>query len=184
MAMEGGGSPFAASWGSSRMRGVAADGRIETFGRKGLRGAGGDKGQATTASITNPGGLAFDANGSLYVADLSNYRVRRIARDGIITTVAGGDAPGFSGDGGPAFEARLSFPRGVAVDASGRLYVADTGNSRVRRVDRAGNIATVAGNGGFFKTPGREPRRGAGFFPSPGGGVALGGPRFWGGRAH
>jgi sugar lactone lactonase YvrE len=67
--------------------------------------------------------------------------------------VAGGEAPGFSGDGGSALEAKLSFPLGVSVDATGRLYVADTGNSRVRRIDRVGNIATVAGNGGFRGAP-------------------------------
>jgi len=134
---------------NGRISKVTADGRIATFAGNGLRGAAEDNGPATGASITNPAGLAFDQNGNLYVADPANFRVRRITRDGTITTVAGRDSPGFSGDGGSALEAKLLAPLGVAVDASGRLYVADTGNSRVRRVERAGNIASVAGNGGY-----------------------------------
>jgi sugar lactone lactonase YvrE len=93
------------------------------------------------------GQLAVDASGNAYLADAYNHRVRRIDSSGIITTVAGNGTQGDSGDGGPALAARLSHPHGVAVGADGTLYIADTGNSRVRRVDAAGTITTIAGSG-------------------------------------
>jgi hypothetical protein len=91
--------------------------------------------------------VAFDGPGNLYIADLNNYRIRKVSAGGIITTVAGTGTPGFSGDGGPATAAELSGPQGVAVDGPGNLYIADTGNSRVRRISFSGIITTVAGNG-------------------------------------
>ena len=80
-------------------------------------------------------GLAIDASGNLYIADSGNSRIRKVDTNGIITTVAGTGAAGYSGDGGPAHEAKLSNPRGVGVDASGNLYIADTFNHRIRKVD-------------------------------------------------
>jgi sugar lactone lactonase YvrE len=96
-----------------------------------------------------------DASGNLFIADTYNNRVRKVSASGIITTVAGSGIPltagnvGFSGDGGPAISARLNSPYGVAVDASGNLFIADTYNNRIRKVSTTGMITTVAGSGGF-----------------------------------
>jgi hypothetical protein len=95
----------------------------------------GDGGVATNASLNNPIGIASDANGNLYIADTSNVRIRKVAADtGIITTVAGNGVYGFSGNGGAATSASLNWPAGVALDASGDLYIADTFNGRIRKV--------------------------------------------------
>ena len=95
----------------------------------------------------NRKGAAMDAAGNLYVADWSGHRILKIDAEGNETAVAGTGEKGFSGDGGPATEARLNFPRGAAVDAAGNLYVADWYNHRIRKIDAGGTIATVAGSG-------------------------------------
>lgn len=126
-------------------------------GAAGVSSAGfsGDGEAATLAKLNNPLGTAVDALGNVYFSDLNNQRVRKINAAGIISTVAGsgtvvasaGTAGGFSGDGGQATNARLNSPHGVAVDRAGNLYIADTTNNRIRKVDTAGIITTVAGNG-------------------------------------
>ncbi len=120
--------------------------------------SGADNGPATLVALAGPEGLAFDSAGNLYIADTDgghNNRVRRLSTTGNLTTVAGspningaGDQ-GFSGDGGSATAATLNTPSAVAVDSAGNLYIADTGNGRVRRVNSFGAISTAAGNGGF-----------------------------------
>lgn len=105
----------------------------------------GDGGLATQASINYPSDLAFDQEGNLYVADSSGFRVRKISTEGIITTVAGNGAETFAGDGGLAVNASLSRPESIALDQSGRLYIAD--RNRIRMVDQNGIIQTIAGNG-------------------------------------
>jgi trimeric autotransporter adhesin len=93
-------------------------------------------------------GIAVDDTGNVYVVDQGNNRVRRISAAGIVVTVAGsGNLPGFAGDGGPASKALLYEPEDVALDAAGNLYIADTGNNRIRKVDRQGIISTIAGTG-------------------------------------
>lgn len=104
---------------------------------------------AETTSVARPSGLAFDLSGVGYFADTLNHRVRRIGPDGSIETVAGNGESGFSGDGGQAREARLSFPAGVALAPNGDLYIADTVNNRIRRVDATGVISTIAGDGTY-----------------------------------
>ena len=108
----------------------------------------GDGGPAAEATLSLPRGLAADGVGNLYIADTFNNRIRKVdAFTGIISTIAGGEW-GYSGDGGPATEAMLKSPAGVAVDGAGNLYIADYLNSRVRRVDAAtGVIETIAGTG-------------------------------------
>jgi sugar lactone lactonase YvrE len=126
---------------------VSTSGTITTFAGNGTQGFSGDGGPATSAGLSYPGGVAVDAAGNLYIADTSNHRVRKVSTSGTITTVAGNGTFGFSGDDGPATNATLSYPTEVAVDAVGNLYIADTGNLRVRKVSASGTITTVAGNG-------------------------------------
>jgi sugar lactone lactonase YvrE len=109
----------------------------------------GDGGLATTAELDHPVCVAVDADGNLFICDPFNARVRRVDHaSGVITTVAGNGTKGFSGDGGPATSAELQAPTGAAVDKSGNLFIADSFNNRIRRVDKTtGIITTVAGGG-------------------------------------
>ena len=146
---------YVADTGNHRIRRIdAATGTITTIAGTGTQGFSGDAGPATTAAIDSPSGLAFDAANNLYLADTHNHRIRRIdATTGIITTIAGTGAPAFSGDTVAATAATLALPHGITIDASGNLYLADTANHRIRRIDATtGTITTVAGNGtqGFF----------------------------------
>ncbi len=141
------GSLFIADAGNHRIRRVAAGGKITTVAGTGIGGFSGDGGPATVAQLNSPHGLALSPDGSLFIADLANARVRRIGTDGNITTVAGISGGGFSGDGGPAVAARLLFPSDVALGADGTLYFVDRSNQRVRRVGIDGIITTVAGTG-------------------------------------
>ena len=118
---------------------------IWTFAGTDEHGYGGDGGPATEAQLNFPSGVAVDAVGHVYVADNGNHRIRRIAPDGTIDTIAGTGQQGFSGDGGAGSDARLFLPDGVAVDAAGYVYVADLGNHRIRRIALDGTIETIAG---------------------------------------
>jgi BACON domain-containing protein/NHL repeat-containing protein len=107
----------------------------------------GDGGAATKAKLDFPHGVAADRNGNVYIADTLNNRIRKVDASGIISTVAGNGKQGFSGDGGPASNAALNSPYRITVDAAGNLYIADSGNNRIRRVDTGGIITTIAGSG-------------------------------------
>jgi hypothetical protein len=141
------GNLYVAEQANNRIRKVDSSGRITTVAGTGRMGFSGDGGPATSARLRFPRGLAPDGDGNLFFADVGNHRIRKVDAAGIITTVAGTGARGFSGDGGPATSARLSFPRGLRFDAAGNLYLTDGGNARVRRIDTAGIITTVAGSG-------------------------------------
>jgi uncharacterized protein YjiK len=130
-----------------RIRKVSSNGIITTIIGNGILGYSGDGGPADHAQLNDPRGLALDTSGNLYIADSDNNRIRKVDTNGIISTVAGNGASGYGGDGGPATEAMLDFPEGVAIDKSGNLYIADTANNRIRKVDTNGIISTVAGNG-------------------------------------
>jgi cysteine-rich repeat protein len=150
VAVDGSGHLFIADASNHRIRRVdAATGVITTVAGTGAWGFSGDGGLASSAQINAPHGISVDGLGSLFIADTSNHRIRRLdAATGVIATVAGTGARGFSGDGGPAPSAKLNEPLGAAVDGSGHLFIADTFNTRVRRVDAAtGVVATVAGTG-------------------------------------
>ena len=121
--------------------------RIHTIAGTGKPGHSGDGGQASEARFSFPSGVAVDKAGNVYVADFFSQRIRRVDTAGTIDTIAGIGEPGYGGDDGPAVEARLSFPSGVAADHAGNLYVTDTGNHRVRRIDTQGTITTIAGTG-------------------------------------
>lgn len=142
------GSIFVADTGNSRVRVIRPDGTVATVAGTGDQGFSGDGGPSTAARVNAPAGVAVDATGQLLFADTGNHRIRRVATNGTISTVAGTGTRGFSGDGGPATAARLAAPQGLALAADGSLLVADTGNRRVRRVAPDGTISTLAGTGG------------------------------------
>jgi hypothetical protein len=131
---------------NNRIRKVTNDGRIRTIAGTGKTGYGGDNGPALKANLAHPMGVAVDANGNVYVADRENNRIRKISVDGTIRTVVGSGRQGQSGNG-PALSINLDFPHGVAIDAMGTLYVADTFNHRIRRLDPDGVVRVVAGTG-------------------------------------
>ncbi|MDP9235829.1 MAG: NHL repeat-containing protein [Chloroflexota bacterium] len=138
------GNFYIADTNNCRIRKVTS-GTITTVAGNGTCGYSGDGGAATSASLSAPSGVAA-GNGIFYVTDTNNCRVRKVSA-GVITTVAGNGTCGYGGDGGAATSASLSSPDGVALDASGNLYIADNSNCRVRKVTVAGTITTVAGNG-------------------------------------
>jgi hypothetical protein len=150
VAVDGTGNIYIADTHNQRIRKVdASTGVITTVAGSGSLGFNGDNGLATSASLANPYGIAVDGVGNIYIADTSNNRIRKInISTGIITTVAGNGNFGFSGDNGPATSASLSVPYGVIVDSAGNIYIADSFNNRVRKVDAStGVITPVAGNG-------------------------------------
>jgi uncharacterized protein (TIGR03437 family) len=144
--VDGSDNLYIADTANNRVRKVV-NGVITTIAGNGTAGfgSGGDGGPANIADLNQPFGIAVDTSGSVYIADTSNNRIRKVT-NGVITTVAGNGSGGFSGDNGPATGARLNAPRGPAIDSAGNLYIADEGNSRVRKVSN-GVITTVAGNG-------------------------------------
>jgi sugar lactone lactonase YvrE len=150
MALDGAGNLYIADFGNNRVRMLsAATSNITDYAGTGAYGWTGDGGQATSATMNGPTGLAVDEVGNLYIAEQYNHVIRKVtAATGVITTVAGNGTQGFSGDGGLATQAKLNRPYGVALDGAGNLYIADKNNNRVRMVSASsGNISTVAGNG-------------------------------------
>ncbi|MDQ0791635.1 RICIN domain-containing protein [Streptomyces sp. B1I3] len=147
VAVDSAGNLYIADGDNHRIRRITTDGEISTVAGTGTEGSEGDGGPATAAQLNNPRGVVVDSDGTLYIADSDNDRVRKVTTDGEISTVAGTGTADFSGDGGPATAAQLNGPRGVAVDSHGTLYVADHLNHRVRKVTTDGKISTVAGTG-------------------------------------
>jgi hypothetical protein len=147
------GNFYIADAGNERIRKVNASGTITTVAGNGYQdssyngGFSGDNGPAINAELNYPRGVAVDVIGNIYIADANNNRIRMVSPSGIITTVAGNGYAGFSGDNGLAISAELNNPQGVAVDASGNIYIADTANNRIRKVNPSGTITTAAGNG-------------------------------------
>jgi len=135
------------------IRKVSTSGIISTFAGTGF-GAGtgtggysGDGGPATAAELAIPYGVAFDATENLYIVDANNSVIRKVNTSGTISTIAGNGSWGYSGDGGPATDAQLYLPSGVCVDGAGNIYIDDYFNNVIRKVNTAGTISTVAGNG-------------------------------------
>ncbi len=152
VALDASGNLYVSELGAHKVRRVTTAGVISTFAGNGTAGATGDGGQATSAQLNNPLGVAVDAGGNVYIADVANNKIRRVTAQGTITTFAGTGTAGASGDGGPATAAQVNTPYGVAVDAAGSLYIGDTGNHKIRRVTTAGTITTVAGTGAIGAT--------------------------------
>lgn len=138
---------------NGRIRRIDRDGIIDTLAGRGENGEGcnrsdiGDGGPATEAYMCNVGGMDFDADGNLYVAEFSGHRIRKITPDGVISTVAGTGVAGFSGDGGPATAAQLAAPHGLVFDRLGNMYIPDYSNNRIRKISPDGIISTYAGTG-------------------------------------
>ena len=147
VAVDSVGNVFIAEQGNHCIRKVNTSGVITTVAGNGAVGFAGDGGPATSAMLSDPFGVAVDAAGNVFIADRDNSRIRKVDAIGVITTVAGNGTAGFSGDGNEATSAGLNWPEAVAVDPEGNLFIADTGNGRIRRVDTSGIITTVAGGG-------------------------------------
>ncbi len=150
LALDSNGNLYLADTGNHRIRKISATtGVITTIAGTGTQGFSGDTGPATSANIDSPSGLALDASNNLYLADTHNHRIRRIdAITGVITTIAGTGTSSFTGDSIAANTATLALPHGLSIDAVGNLYIADTENHRIRRIDTTtGIITTAAGNG-------------------------------------
>ncbi len=148
VAIDAAGNVYISDTNNWRVRRISPLGMISTVAGNGFNGATGDGNLAVNASISDPYGLALDAAGNLYIADASNRRIRRVTPSGIITTIAGTGLQGSSGDGGLAISATLNRPIAVTVDAAGNLYICDSSNHSIRRVNLASGIITkYAGNG-------------------------------------
>ncbi|MCW3122136.1 MAG: repeat containing protein [Flavipsychrobacter sp.] len=131
---------------ANRVRKISG-GIISTVAGDGVAAWSGDGGQATAARLSGPGSVMLDGTGNLYIVDGGNHRVRKVNSAGIISTVAGNGMSSYTGDGVPATNAGMRYPGYICMDAAGDLYISDNGTHRIRKVDAAGYIATVAGNG-------------------------------------
>jgi uncharacterized protein (TIGR03437 family) len=157
VAVDAAGDVYIADTGNGRILEVTPVGSITkttTVAGTGVNGYSGDGSPATSAQLNNPYGVALDAAGNIYITDTNNQRIRMVsAATGIITTVAGTGRSGYAGDGGPSTSAQLSFPRGMLVDASGKIYVSDAQNNVIRLLTVAppaiGGVITAGGFGGF-----------------------------------
>ena len=148
VAVDNSGNLYVSDTGHSRIAKISPQGDVANVVGDGYPGNyWGDGGKAGEAALYLPLGLLVDKAGNLYIADTGNSRVRKVSSDGIITTVAGNGTSGYSGDGGPATSAQLRGPAGLALDASGNLYIADHLDNRIRKVSADGIITTVAGRG-------------------------------------
>ncbi len=147
IASDAAGNVYFSDSGNNRVRKITTGGVISTFAGNGIAGYFGDGGPAIYSTLRNPRGVALDSFGNLYIGDYDNYRVRKVALDGTISTLAGNGTNNFGGDGGPAVLAKFSQPQGVFVDSSGNVYIAEDSNQRVRKVDGTGTINSVAGSG-------------------------------------
>lgn len=166
----GDGTIYIADTGNNRIRRITTTGIVQTIAGKGEPAFAGDGGPATTAALNQPQGLALASDGTLYIADTANQRVRAISPGGVIRTVAGEGHARFGGDGGDALQASLNTPVAITRDSAGNLFIADSVNGRIRRVGSDGKIATVAGNAGVDDY---NPVQGLGNAPAPGAGTAT-----------
>ncbi len=148
--VDGFGNIYIADFSNQRIRKITTStGIISTVAGNGIAAFGGDGSAATLANLNNPQGVALDVSGNIYIVDRNNHRIRKVtASTGIISTVAGNGIAAFGGDGSASTLANINFPRGVAVDGTGNIYITDQGNLRIRKVTAStGIITTVSGNG-------------------------------------
>ena len=151
LTVDASGNIYIADYFNNRVRKInASDGKINTIAGTGTNNFGGDGGLATLAQLNSPTDVAVDGSGNVFIADKSNNRIRKVnASDGKINTVAGNGTSGYTGDGLAATSAGLNQPLGVAVDMNGNIFIADNGNSAIRKVNSLGIISTYAGTGVF-----------------------------------
>jgi hypothetical protein len=169
--LDAAGSLYIADTSNDRIRKVDASGIITTVVGTGVQGGAGDGGPALQAQLSEPRTLAWGPGGELYITEPKIHRIRKVDAHGIISLLAGTSVAGFSGDGGPAVDAKLDTPRGVVVDAAGVVYIADSLNNRVRRIGLDGIITTIGGTGRKTSTGDGGPAATATFFTPRG--VAL-----------
>ncbi|QTE34877.1 NHL repeat-containing protein [Mucilaginibacter gossypii] len=152
MAFDRSGNLYVSDEQNNKIRKISPDGVVTTLAGSGVRGAADGKG--TAAQFNYPDGIAVDAAGNLYVADSENHMIRKISPDGVVTTLAG--KPAYGAADGQGAAASFHNPAGVALDASGNLYVADYANNKIRKVTPQGMVTTIAGTGvyGFANGPG------------------------------
>jgi trimeric autotransporter adhesin len=144
VAVDTAGNVYVADYGNNRVRRIATDGTITTVAGNGEALLGGDGVPAASAPLLTPRNVAVDAAGNIYISEFQGHRVRKVAPNGTITTIAGIGIAGYGGDNGPATAAQLNYPAGLALDSAGALYIADSTNHRVRKVS-GGTITTVLG---------------------------------------
>ena len=164
LALDAAGNLYIADASGNRVYKLSPSGTLAPVAGDGTSGFAGDGGPARAARLANPTGLAVDAAGNVYVADTDNNRVRRVRPDGTISTFAGTGVAGYSGDGGLATAAQLLGPSGLALDAAGALYVADSLNNAIRKVGLDGIITAFAGGGGSGSSGDGGPALAAHFF--------------------
>ena len=141
------GNLYLTDFGNHRVRKIDQDGKISTIAGTGTAGYSGDGGPAVNAEMNGPYSVAVDWDGNLFIAEINNHLVRKVDTNGVISTIAGTGTAGFSGDGGPAAAAQLNTPFCADVDSNGIIYIADTANHRIRKLDLNGEISTFAGTG-------------------------------------
>lgn len=154
LAFDGKGNLLVADVKSHQVFQVSPAGEISPLVGKGIPGFQGDGGPARQALLNHPSAIAVNPLGEIFIADTGNHCIRKVNRQGIITTIAGTGKAGYSGDGGPASQAQLKSPGGLAISPEGELYIADTGNHVIRKVDKEGKIWTVVGTGADGYTEG------------------------------
>jgi len=147
MAFDSFGNMYFADNGNNRIRRITTSGTVSTVAGTGVAGFSGDGGLATSAMLNQPGAVAFDTSGNMFIADSQNRRVRKVNSSGIITTIAGTGVEGDTGDNGPGTSAQLHRAVDLAVDGSGNVYFADSVGNKIRRIATDGTISTVAGTG-------------------------------------
>lgn len=147
LAFDRAGNMFIADHVNSEIRKISTAGAISTYAGTTVTGHTGDSSAATAAALNRPASIVTDAAGNLYIADGQGNCIRKISASGIIYTIAGNDTAGYTGDGGPATAATFNDPTGIAMDASGNLYIADSGNNVIRKISSSGIISTFAGTG-------------------------------------
>ncbi|MGN8055127.1 DUF6443 domain-containing protein [Pedobacter sp. 22163] len=153
LALDASGNLYVADYGNHRIRKITPGGTVSTFA--GTGGAGNVNGAGLSSSFRNPMGLSFDVSGNLYVADRLNHSIRKITPSGTVSTLAGNGTAGFVNGAGSG--ASFNYPNGVAVDASGNVFVADQQNHSIRKVSGSGAVTTLAGNGSAGTVNGNGP---------------------------
>ena len=147
LAVANDGSLYIADMKNHRIRKVDKQGRISTIAGDGTAGYHGDGGPAQLAQLNEPSGIAFDKSGNLYIADSQNHVIRKIDSYGIISTLAGNNLSGYSGDNGLAINAQFNLPVQVVIDSQDNLYITDQNNHVIRKINANGIIITLAGDG-------------------------------------